>query len=102
MNKIKLSYKGEEIDIYDSISPARHEDETHEEYALRKKVISDLEKAKRNSRNWVHISNVLVPAQNEAGKVLIDKETKKVKWIGVTKGTTYYKKDENTDTEESK
>lgn len=91
MEKVKLSIRGEVIEIYDSMSPGRLEEETREEYVLRRKVISDLEKAKRKARNWEHVSVSLIPAMTKDGKVLMNKEMKEPTWIGVTKGTTYVK-----------
>jgi|688.fasta_scaffold825112_3 hypothetical protein len=95
MEKVKLSVKGEVIEIYDSISPKRLDEETREEYLLRRKVINDLEKAKRKTRNWEHISVSLIPAQTPEGKVLINKNTNQPTWIGITKGTTYVKQRED-------
>ena len=95
MEKVKLSVRGKEIEIYDSISPKRLEEETREEYILRRKVINDLERARKKARNWQHISVSLIPAQTSDGKVLMDKETKEPMWIGITKGTTYVKPEEN-------
>lgn len=94
MEKVKLSYRGTEIEIYDSFQPARLENESREEYLLRRKVISDLEKARKKARNYIHISNMLIPATTPDGKVLMNRQTKKPTFIGVSKGLTYIKKDE--------
>jgi hypothetical protein len=98
--KIKLSVRGELVEIYDSLSPARLDYETREEYLLRRKILKDLEKAKKKTRNMIFVSNSLIPAMTPEGKVLMDKTTKQPKWIGISKGKSYIKTNE-TRTEES-
>lgn len=91
MEKIKLSYKGTEISIYDTPVAYRLEEETYPEYKQRQKVLSDLERAKKRQRNMLHVSVMFIPAMNEEGKILKDPETNEIKWIGKTKGKTYIK-----------
>ena len=95
MEKIKLSNKGREIEIYDSYAPYRLKDETFDEYKLRQSVIKDLEKAMKNNRNMVHISSMLVPKMTPDGKIAKKRGTTEIEWIGITKGITYIKPKEN-------
>jgi hypothetical protein len=92
MEKVKLVHRGIEIEIYDSISEKRLEDETREEYVQRRGVIKELEKARKRQKNWIHISSQLIPAQTQDGKILKDKATNNIMWIDKTKGITYIKK----------
>ncbi len=95
MEKVKISYKGKEIEIYDSVQPSRFPEETKEEYHLRRKVLNDLDKAMKKNRNWLHVSTVLIPARTEDGKILKNRGTNEITWLGKAKGNTYIKSIEN-------
>jgi len=95
MQKIKLEKTNrkdgtkEVIEIFDSFSPGRLEDESREEYLNRRLFMKEMEKARKRKRNMIHISSQLIPKVNEKGKIeIIDG---KVMWVGVTKGVTYTK-----------
>lgn len=95
MQKIKLERinrktgETEEIEIYDSLSPKRLEEETREEYKNRRVFIAHLDKERKKRRNMVHVSSELIPLKDEEGKVLLI--NKKPIWIGKSKGKTFIK-----------
>lgn len=99
MEKIKLerlnkkTLKKETVEIYDSFSPARLENETREEYKVRRELLNELYKLKKTRREMVHKSSNLIPLTNEEGKVLIVQG--KPIYIGKTKGITYKKEEKN-------
>jgi hypothetical protein len=99
MEKIKLGRlnrktgKEEEFEIFDSISPKRLEFESKEEYVIRRKFIKELEKKKKNTRNYIHVSTTLIPLKNEKGEVVI--MNGKPLWVDRTNGVTYIKNKEN-------
>ena len=95
MEKVKISYRGTEVEIYDSLQPARFKEETQDEYYLRRKIIKDLEKSMKKNINWFHVSTMLIPARTEDGKILKNRETNEITWLGKAKGNTYIKSKEN-------
>lgn len=95
MQKIKLEKINrkdgtkEIIEIYDSFSPSRLENESREEYLNRRLFMKEMEISRKRKKNMIHISSQLIPKVNEKGKIeIIDG---KVMWVGVTKGVTYTK-----------
>ena len=99
MEKIKFQRtnfktgKVEEIEIYDSLDAKRLEEETYEEYKLRRSVIKEFEKKMKKKRNYIHVSTSLIPLKNERGEVLLINN--KPMWIDKTKGSTYVKENNN-------
>jgi hypothetical protein len=82
-----LEKEGRKIEIYDSFDPARLEDETREQYSLRRKIN---EMRPRGTREVVHISSFLIPKMSEDGRVELDAQGKPV-FIGKSHGVTYHR-----------
>ena len=95
MEKIKFqrmnkdSGKVEDVEIYDSIAPYRLDDESREDYKIRRSIIKYLEKRKRKQKNLFHVSAELIPLKNENGEVILFQGNPM--WVGKTKGKTYNK-----------
>jgi hypothetical protein len=95
MEKIKLERMNkttkqvETIEIYSSYSNSRLDDETFEEYKIRRSVIKHLEKLKKKRRTLEHVSSELIPLMNDKQEVVLIQG--KPIWIGKTKGKTLIK-----------
>lgn len=83
-----LEKEGRKIEIYDSYDPARLEDETYEQYSLRRKIN---EMRPRGTKEVVHISSFLIPKVSEDGKLELDAKGNPV-YLGKSKGVTYVRK----------
>lgn len=89
----KKTLEIEIIEIYDSLSPKRLEEETYEEYVIRRNLLKEFEKKKSKLRNFIHVSSILLPEINEKGEMVT--ENGKPKWMGKSKGITYKKENKN-------
>jgi hypothetical protein len=78
------------IEIYDSLSNARLESETREEYLNRRMFLKMLEKKRKKTWNLEHVSSYLIPKFDSEGKV--EKNINgDVRYVGKTKGQTFVK-----------
>ena len=72
-----------------SASETGGEDETREEYEIRKKAMNNYKKWKKKNKNMVHVSSMLLPLQVE-DKLITDHKGNPV-YHQKTKGVTYRK-----------
>lgn len=87
MEHTVIEYEGRELKIYNTIKPQRLEEETQEEYKVRRKAIKNYLK---NKHNLIHRSAMLIPKMNADGEIEFDQQGKPT-YVGKTKGVSYKK-----------
>jgi len=82
-----IEHEGKDLKIYNTIKPQRVEEETQEEYKIRRKAIKNYLK---NKEKVIHRSAMLIPKMNDDGEIEFDSQGKPT-YIGKTKGVSYKK-----------